>query len=531
MRKLWTIAGKELYTTFTNRNLLLVMLLTPLILSTIIGLAFGGGGSAGPTLANIAVVVVNLDEGLEFGAPADDATVSAASGDDSGQGFRFGDQLVTILQGEDTPAATTDNAGRFTLPPCQLVDDAAAQQSGNGGYATTLAELLDVTVAPDPATARAAVASGQAAAAVIIPAAFSRSMLPQFGAASTVPSDGAATIANPFAVSEGEETRIEVYGDRAQPVSASVVRSVVEGISSQFARSSVALGAVADSVLEEVDLVALLAAAPNLEPAPEPTASWATWQEFLTPLVGVSPWFGAIFNGGPDVATNVSCLFAPGLNVITIREQPLDLLQEQDRFSRVLVAIGSAQAVFFALFTGVFGLAGMYDERKQWTLQRLMVTPTPRWVILGGKLIGNLVVVFAQILLLLLALTGVASAMAGGLTFIWGANFVLLFVLVLALSLCVSGLGALVVGLARTQEQVQIFAPMINMTLGALGGTFGFALPVAFAQFSLIYWGVDAFQKLAAGQTAIGVHLAVLFGQGLIFFLIGVLLFRRRIDL
>ena len=45
MNKLWTIAWKELYTRFTDRNLILIMIATPLALSTIMGLAFGGLGS------------------------------------------------------------------------------------------------------------------------------------------------------------------------------------------------------------------------------------------------------------------------------------------------------------------------------------------------------------------------------------------------------------------------------------------------------------------------------------------------------
>jgi ABC-type Na+ efflux pump permease subunit len=85
MHTIRTIAWKELYATFTNRNLLLIMLVTPLALSLIIGLAFGGGGDSGPTIADVPVVVVNLDEGIELGG--------MNLGTDAGQGFSFGAQL------------------------------------------------------------------------------------------------------------------------------------------------------------------------------------------------------------------------------------------------------------------------------------------------------------------------------------------------------------------------------------------------------------------------------------------------------
>ena len=64
--KIWAIAWKELYTTLRDRNLLLVMFATPLMLSTIIGMAFGGLGSdSGSTpITDIPIALVNLDSGF-----------------------------------------------------------------------------------------------------------------------------------------------------------------------------------------------------------------------------------------------------------------------------------------------------------------------------------------------------------------------------------------------------------------------------------------------------------------------------------
>jgi tetrahydromethanopterin S-methyltransferase subunit C len=67
--------------------------------------------------------------------------------------------------------------------------------------------------------------------------------------------------------------------------------------------------------------------------------------------------------------------------------------------------------------------------------------------------------------------------------------------------------------------------------MGVLGGPFGFSLPAALGQLSLIYWGVDAFSKLAANETGIGLNLLVLVGQGLLFFVAGTWFFRRRLNL
>ena len=45
MRKIAAIAWREIYVRFTDRTLLVIMIATPLALSTIVGLAFGGLGS------------------------------------------------------------------------------------------------------------------------------------------------------------------------------------------------------------------------------------------------------------------------------------------------------------------------------------------------------------------------------------------------------------------------------------------------------------------------------------------------------
>ena len=143
----------------------------------------------------------------------------------------------------------------------------------------------------------------------------------------------------------------------------------------------------------------------------------------------------ALQNLDATVLEPLGCLIAPGINNITVTQQPLDALQEAPTFARVIVPIGAAQAVFFALFTGVFGINSIYEERKYWTLQRLIVSPTPRIYLLAGKLLGNLAVVFLQILILLTALTLIASAVIGAPTFIWGTNIAALMAVTLALAI------------------------------------------------------------------------------------------------
>ena len=83
---------------------------------------------------------------------------------------------------------------------------------------------------------------------------------------------------------------------------------------------------------------------------------------------------------------------------------------------------GSAQAIFFMLFTAMGGATSLLEERRDGTLQRLIVSPTPRIVILLGKLIGTFVTCVVQVTILIIALTIVGSILAGQVEFIWGSN-------------------------------------------------------------------------------------------------------------
>lgn len=61
MRKLWTLALKEVRLAFRDVGMLLTMLATPLLLTLAIGAAFGGGG--GGNLSDIPVLLLNRDRG------------------------------------------------------------------------------------------------------------------------------------------------------------------------------------------------------------------------------------------------------------------------------------------------------------------------------------------------------------------------------------------------------------------------------------------------------------------------------------
>jgi ABC-2 type transport system permease protein len=474
MNKLWVIAFKDIRNRFTDRRLLLIMLAAPLLISTIIGLAFGGLGRSNSPISHIPVAVIDYDQPGAYGTS-------------------FGAMLTSLLTEGQLPA---DTSASFAACPQNSVQSGTGSAEGS----MTLAELIqgtafDQTVAgqlvadnkidspsvpignPDylSTIAKAAVDKGLYTAVVIIPA--------DFSAALTSLTDPRQPQAS---------ATVTVYGNAGDSLSAGIVRSVVDSITAQMVSGNIAIGATMIEVSEQQP--AVLASASNL-----------------------------------DLSKLFVCAFAPGNDLIQLANQPVQAAPTSTA-GALLVTFGSAQALFFALFTGQSGILSMYDERRNWTLQRILASPTPRWTILGGKLVGVLVSVLFQLLALVVAMTIVGSLIEGQLAFIWGTDFAKLGLVLLAIGVAVSGLGMLLAGVLKGIEQANIVGSVLNIALGVLGGAFGFQLPQSVAQFSLIYWARNAFDLLAAGRGDITLNILVLFVEGAVMFLIGLLLFNRKFE-
>jgi ABC-2 type transport system permease protein len=234
--------------------------------------------------------------------------------------------------------------------------------------------------------------------------------------------------------------------------------------------------------------------------------------------------------GAGVLVEDFGCAFSPSSNTVSLASQSVSG-ESRSMAGIILVSVGSAQAMFFALFTAQSGVLSMHSERRQWTLQRLLMSPTPRASILSGKLLGTFVSVIVQLLMLMVALTLVGSLLEGGLVLIWGEDIFRIALVLISVSIAVSGLGMLLAGVLRTPEQAGVFGSVINIGLAVLGGAFGFQLPEAISSFSLLYWGRDAFETLATNSGDVWLNVAVLAGQGLVMFAIGLVLFNRRFEL
>ncbi len=443
MRKIWTIAWKDVSTTFRDRNLVLIMLAAPLAVATIIALAFGGAGDDVP-IKDIPVAIVNLDKGAN--------------------GQNLGDIYVNTF----IPAADGSNNSNGT---CKL-----AEASTTNADSSILQSLVKAVKLDDVNAAKIAVDNGTYTAAIIIPEDFSQKVSIGIGKLTIEPSN------------------IELYANRGREIQAGIIRSIVESISNPIMTGNITLQAMFASVGAKFGAVQQL--------------SLANSQSFKD---------------------NIACAFTPGISKLTIDQQSVQG-QKTSGAIPLLILFGSAQAMFFTLFTGQGGVNGIFEERKQGTLQRLVVTPTPRMVILIGKMLGVLVNCILQLVFLFIALTIVGSVLNKGFVVIWGSNYLLIGLTIVGAALASTGLGTLLAGVAKTPEQGQIYGSLINTGMAVLGGAFGFQLPEVVSRFSLLYWGADAFQKLANGSTDVGLNLVVLVAMGVVMFIIGFWLFNKRLD-
>ncbi len=436
-RKIWAITWREIYTTFTDRNLILIMILTPLALATIIGAAFSSfiNTSNDVPVQDIPVAIVNLDQGTQS----------------NGTTVNNGDIFVTLL-----------------------VPTGAAADSSN-----PLMELTNAVQVADADTARAAVDDGTYAAAIIIPTDFSAKL--SYSQTHSI-----------------EPVSVEVYASPATPTSGTIIRSIAEGIVNQIATGNITVEATIQALIAQV----------RTDPA-------------LLPQIASN-------NFKPDFSE----AFTSSTNPISITQQTVS--GQASSFSP-LVMFGSAQAIFFMLFTAMSSAAGILEEKRDGTLQRLIVSPTPRIVILLGKLIGTFLTCVVQVVILIVALTIVGSLLAGKVEFIWGSDIPAVVLVILMVALAASGLGTLVASLVRTPEQGNVIGGVISMVMGIFGGAFfstsifpDFIKPIT--NLTITFWGTDAFTKLAQNQTDIGTNLLALGGMGAVLFVVGLVLFNRRLS-
>lgn len=413
MLKLFIIGIKDLKIIFRDRAALIMMLLAPFLLTLGMGLVTGRFSGSSTGIADIPVIIVNLDR------------------------EQLGNALEEVFTGEE------------------------------------LAELVEPTLGESPEAARKAIDEDTAAAAIIIPAGFTRSVIPQQGQFDQ----------------EIEPLQIEVYANPARPTGAGIIKSIVDEFISRIEEGRIS----GQTVIFQMILSG------RITPQQGEQAGMEMSQRL---------------EDSPDNET-----LAIQLNTNTNEVEAVQF--------DVLAYLAPGMALMFLMFTVTYGGRSILAEKAQGTLPRLLVSPTVSAQILGGKVFGIFLTGAAQMLILIGATTLLFQLK-------WGDPLGVLM-LVLAAVFGASGWGLFITALARTPAQVASVGSAIMLIFGILGGSFISLemMPPVVQMVSKITpnaWALDGFTTLALGGTLphLSTPITALLTMGLVLFLIAVVLFGKK---
>lgn len=186
-------------------------------------------------------------------------------------------------------------------------------------------------------------------------------------------------------------------------------------------------------------------------------------------------------------------------------------------------------AVMFAMFTVLSAAGGILEEKERGTFKRLLISPIPRWSLLGGKLMAQFLVGVGQIMLMFIF---------GMLVFRVNLGSSALGLLLVTLAMCwaTTSLGILLVAVIRSRKQIHPITTLIILGSSAVGGSWYplFMMPKwlqQVARITLVAWAMEGYNRLmilGGGLADVWVDIGVLVLYGAICFAIGLKLFRFK---
>ena len=410
MKKVFLIGWKDVKLAFRDRAALVLMLAAPFVLT--IGLGFITGrlsGSSSSGLSNIPVVLVNQD------------------------GRQLGNTLVSAFQSQD------------------------------------LASLVKPEIMDDPALARQHVDADQAAAAIIIPAGFTESIIPS----GTIP---------------GKTVQIVIYANPTRPTSVGVIKTIVDEFISQMEVGRVG-GQVVVTQLISAGLI-----------RPQDAAQ-------------VGDRIGAQQAGAAQNST-----------AITLNSQTSG--SEAIHFDP-LAYMAPGMALMFLMFTAAYGGRSLLSERAQGTLPRLLVSPPSTSQVLGGKTTGTYQTGAAQMFILILA-----SAVLFQLRWGDPLGVVLLVLAAVAgatgWGMLITALARTPAQVTSIGSALTLIFGILGGSFISMDNMPGWFQ--ALSKITPNAWGIEGFTTLAMGGSLVDIltPIAALFIMGVVLFTIAVLIFNRR---
>lgn len=175
-----------------------------------------------------------------------------------------------------------------------------------------------------------------------------------------------------------------------------------------------------------------------------------------------------------------------------------DLEVKSEKQVAMLDYYAAGQTAMFVLFVSMFGAFTFAKERREQTLARMLVSPSSKAQIVGGKSLGIFGVSVAQLTVLLLGTRYVFGVD-------WGPHPLGILIVGLCEALAAVGLGMTFAAVGKTERAIGGIGPTFIMLFGAVGGSM---IPAQFMpawmkpiqSVSPVYWSLDAMLGLMRGE-------------------------------
>ena len=196
---------------------------------------------------------------------------------------------------------------------------------------------------------------------------------------------------------------------------------------------------------------------------------------------------------------------------------------------------GPGMAILFMTYALANGAVSILVDQRNWTMQRIWTTPSPRTVYLGGKMVGIYVTGIFQMIVLMVAMIFAANVVFGSDVAVWGTNVIGIVLMLASVVAAGSGFALVIASFAKNPDQGGSISTLVLTVTGLLGGAF---IPVSdvpvlgqLSMLTLNRWGLDGFTTLSFdGGTVVDIlpNVAILLAMAAVFFTIALFRFGQR---
>ncbi|MFA9558367.1 ABC transporter permease [Evansella sp. AB-rgal1] len=186
--------------------------------------------------------------------------------------------------------------------------------------------------------------------------------------------------------------------------------------------------------------------------------------------------------------------------------------------------------LYFSIYTIMFNLMNVAEEKRLGTWSRLIVSPIRKWQLYLGHLLYCFLIGYVQIVIVFLLFKYVFA-------YDLGNNFGYILLVIASYTFAIVALGMLIIGVVKSTQHLQAIIPIVATSMAMLGGAFWpieivtNQMLITISQGMPILYGVEALKGVAMynyGLFELGETLSIMILFGVICMGIGINLMERR---